>query len=122
MSCNYKTSTTIYFKRHQKLNHEPGSDISKIITCTECEYQTLDPILVIKHNRAKHFGEIRYYCDICEYKSFYRHYVSLHIISRHKDTNARTKTVNCTKCQINVDHGKCCIKQQIKSEENEGKN
>ena len=97
-----------------KLNHGPHSDVSKIIKCTECEYQTLNPILIKRHNRSKHLQERKYYCDICAYKSFYRHNVNLHIKS-HKGTNARVKSINCTHCQTNTEHDTCHVIQHIKS-------
>ena len=41
-SCNYMTTTAIYFRKHIKLSHGPNSIVSKIIACTECEFQTLE--------------------------------------------------------------------------------
>ena len=113
-SCNYTTTKAAYFKNHQKLNHGPDSDISKVVTCTQCEFQTLNPKTMKYHKRAQHLGETRYYCDICELKSFYNHCVRLHIVSKHKETNARVKRVNCTQCQNNVEH-KCQANLQNKS-------
>ena len=110
-SCNYMTSTTIYFKKHLKISHSPDSDVSKVITCTECEYQTLDPISANEHKRSKHLGETRYYCDICGLTSFYRNHVRIHIKSRHNKTNGRVKSVECTKCQTNEEHDTCLATQ-----------
>ena len=62
-----------------KLSHGPNSIKSKIIACTECEFQTLETRLMKRHNRSKHLQVKNYYCDICVFKSFYRVQVRNHI-------------------------------------------
>ena len=113
--CNYTTTKKEYFKKHKKLNHGTNSDVSKIIACAQCEYETLDPILARNHNRSIHLQEQKYYCDICGMKSFYRHHVRQHMKGRHKKTNAKVKRINCTQCQSSVERDRCLANKQSRS-------
>ena len=106
---------------HLILSHGPNCDVSKIIICTECGYQTLDPNSMKRHNRSNHLQEKKYYCDICGIKSFYRKQVRNHIKILHNKTNGRVKSIDCTQCQTNVEHDRCHANQHNKSSKKEPK-
>ena len=119
--CDYETTKTNYARNHQKLNHDPNSDVSKVIKCTQCEYETVHKKAMDTHKRAQHMGETKYCCDICGFKSFFRHYVSAHVGSKHKGTDANIKNLDCLQCQTNLEHDKCQTDKQTKTREKDTK-
>ena len=64
---SFKTSTREYYNNHEKCVHSTNIDITKVINCTTCEFQTLDHKFMKIYNRREHVKEKGFSCRICDF-------------------------------------------------------
>ena len=83
-TCPFETKIKWYLNGHTKLVHGENVDLSKILTCNQCEFETVNQMSMRSHKRAQHLGEKRFCCSTCGLKSFYGHHIRAHITTNHR--------------------------------------
>ena len=85
--------------------HGENADVSNVLSCTSCEFETRKSQCLRNHINAQHLNQKRYSCPSCDFKSYHTQSVEVHIRSRHKESNP----VNMTKTtELQVFEGKDC--------------
>ena len=113
--CDFETKVKSYLSRHKKLLHEPNADPSKVLTCTKCEYETKKIMCMTRHKNAQHINEKRFSCNLCGFKSFYKHHVKQHIRHNHKETKATVRKLKCPECRRDIAHFTCGVEKKAAS-------
>ena len=112
-ACDFETKQKSYLSRHTKLLHEPNADPSKVLTCAKCEYETKKKMCMTRHKNAQHANEKRFACNLCDFKSFYKHHVKQHITHNHKDTKTtEVRKLKCPECQKDIAHISCRLEKK----------
>jgi len=120
--CPFETIRLGYYHNHKKLVHDPGADLTKVLNCDSCEFQTGSSSSLENHKKAQHLNILKYYCNLCDFKSYYGHHVNQHISGKHKGEEAKVKRMNCPDCESNTEHIRCFIQNQkliAKQEDND---
>ena len=106
-TCPFETKIKWYLNGHTKLVHGLNVDLSKILTCNQCEFETVNQMSMRSHKRAQHLFEKRFSCSTCGLKSFYSHHIRAHINTNHRKEGGELVRMTCAQCRSNVDHGEC---------------
>ena len=78
---------------------------SKQFTCDmdNCSFSTDNEKRLDQHTESFHLNILRYYCNVCDYKSYYNYKVAKHQ-EIHADTVVKVLKIGCQKCEDNIDH------------------
>ena len=94
--------------RHTKLMHGPNADVTNVLTCKTCEFETMKSNSLKHHINAQHLNQKRFSCNLCDFKSYYAQHVETHIKSRHKESKqAKLTKMDCSNCTLNIGHSNC---------------
>ena len=99
------TNTKLGRKKGRQNKHP--RKINGNYSCIECDYSTNFPKNLYVHKQAKHQNLVKFSCNLCEYKSYYRQCVSSHITYNHKEITAKILKIDCSKCQVRESHVMC---------------
>ena len=83
-----------------------------VFACKECPFKTHRKDILCSHKESVHEGILRYFCGLCDMKSYYRQSVIIHHTRFHKDLQKMIKRVGCAFCEKNEDHNNCSTGQQ----------
>ena len=109
-ACDFETKVRTYLSLHTKLLHGPNAEPSKVLTCTQCEYETKKIMCMTRHKNAQHANEKRFSCNLCGFKSFYKHHVKQHVKHNHKETKGTgVQKLKCPACRKDTSHIKCTL-------------
>ena len=78
-----------------------------IFSCKDCPFKTHRRDILVSHNESVHEGVLRYFCGLCDMKSYYRQSVVIHHTRFHKNIQKAIKRVGCVFCEKNEDHDSC---------------
>ena len=93
--------------------HGPNADVSKVLTCTSCEFETDKIHFLENHINAKHLNEKNFSCNTCGFKSYYRQPVKNHLRSEYKGSKqAKVTKIHCLDCISNISHSTCTQAQK----------
>ena len=74
-------------------------------TTEDCDYATNNKQLLRYHLESLHFKILRFFCNLCEYKSYYKQYVNSHQANNHQDNETKkVLKIGCTHCEQNLEH------------------
>jgi len=103
--CNYKTNITSKWNAHINTElHKTGvrkkrADCKDPVKCTGCDYSTKNKMILKTHFLNNHCDkeqkkkEFNFYCDHCDFGSFYEDAINIHNNSlKHKYKVLLTKT------------------------------
>ena len=111
-----------YFEEDLKPKKEDDTEVKdkkrnndKLFDCEDCDFSTNYPSHLRHHEQSVHNGVVRYFCPLCEYKSFFRNTVDYHIGSKHRGQNARIMLLECYLCQRGEAHEECLKSESRKA-------
>ena len=78
-----------------------------IFSCKECPFKTHKKDILVPHQESVHQGIIRFFCGLCEMKSYYRQSVVIHHTRFHKNLKRSILRVGCEFCEKKEDHDNC---------------
>ena len=100
VTCKFETKKNYYLTLHTKLMHGPGTEDSSILFCPHCEFGTKVAQSLKNHINAQHEDQKRYSCNLCSFRSYYRHHVKSHIANNHQGSELpKVKKIGCTNCE-----------------------
>ena len=105
--CHFKSKNRFYLKKHMKLMHGQNTDPMDILTCSNCEFETMTLKYMENHKSERHLNEKRYNCSECDFQSFYRHTIRSHMKTNHRDSGGEVIRIKCQKCRFGTKHNKC---------------
>ena len=125
-SCDFKSYFRYKVQTHQVLNHpEYNGSVKRIgclkcfenedhecvkklrkgkFNCKECNFSTTTKQLLSNHVENVHLKVKQFYCELCEYKSYYRHNIQTHKTFKHKGIECKVKRFDCLDCTQNRSH------------------
>ena len=119
IDCKFETKNLRYLSGHIKLMHGPNADVSNVLTCTICEFETEKNQSLQHHINAQHLNQKRFSCNSCDFKSYYKQHVQTHIISKHKGSRSAEmkknqagkkdefERISCSQCRSGTEHDQC---------------
>ena len=78
-----------------------------LTVCSECQFSTAEARLLQEHAEAEHRGVTRFYCNACDYKSYYRANIAEHQARRHAGQSCIVATFGCDSCELEMEHDQC---------------
>ena len=108
MLCDYQCDEKRRLRKHEILNHNNDNVANKnILRCSQCKYETIETTKLDVHVRIVHEKDVRYKCDGCDYKSYWKLSVVSHIKRNHKYTEQRIIGIGCLLCASGENHDQC---------------
>ena len=80
-------------------NTEPGSQ-----KCDQCDYSTTNTHSLNKHKLVRHEKMVRFKCEFCDMKSYFKNNIQKHMNNSHKDLRGKVVKIQCGKCQFREPH------------------
>ena len=102
--CEVNNTEHKFHKNHVK---RPGK-----FKCGNCIYTTDSQKSFSNHCKSVHEKIFKYRCNLCDYKSFFKHSVETHRL-QHKSQVSKVVKVGCTTCQSNDNHHNCNAERKI---------
>ena len=102
---------------YKRLKQSPPLRDSPQYSCDSCAFKSSKKKYIEQHTFAFHLKEVRYYCNICHYKSFYCENVIKHLKTHREQAGAKYVSIKCKQCQTQVIHDKneLCLNENIKT-------
>ena len=104
------------FDKKYTLNQSLGALKDPLqFSCDACDHKSSKSRYMQIHISAVHLNEVKYSCNICNYKSFYFVNGKKHLRT-HKDISAKWLPIKCKQCQTQVIHDKnaLCLDENSK--------
>ena len=100
LSCKFCTSQTIHktaLKRHEGIVHKNDKTIKEDAkyNCNICQYSTAEKGYLSNHIKSQHIYQ-RFFCNICDYESTQKSHLSTHTKNIHK-TGEKVICPDCNK-------------------------
>ena len=70
----------------------------------DCDYSAKSKQSLKFHMDAVHLGILKFSCNACEYKSYYKHNVKKHQELTHEDEKTRVLKIGCLECMEDIEH------------------
>ena len=107
---------------HDECSKSGSRKAAKLFKCEKCEFKSSSGKSLKNHVSIRHEKINKYFCSLCDKKSFYKHHIKIHLLSHGKEPG-RVLTIGCLKCEREEDHPRCFEKQkyQIKTPKTEQK-
>ena len=91
---------------HKKCSKSESLKATKQFKCEKCEFVSSNQQSLKNHVLIRHEKINRYFCSLCDKKSFYKHHIKIHLLSHGTDP-CRVLTIGCIKCEREEDHPRC---------------
>ena len=83
------------------------------LKCEDCDFTTNHKQALKNHFQSVHEGVLKFGCNLCSYKSYYKHCVKQHQNNNHTDEEVfKLLRLDCLNCAENIDH-LCIAKNKI---------
>ena len=95
-------------KQHPVKHEEKHGDENKLTKNFNCEmdgcsFSASRRKKLDQHTESIHLNILRYYCNICEYKSYFNYRVGKHQ-EEHNNAELKVLKIGCYECEMNIDH------------------
>ena len=115
MTCKFETKKESYLTTHMKLMNGPSTEDSSILFCPHCAFGIKVAQSLKNHINAQHEDQKRYSCNLCSFRSYYRHHVKSQCAYNHQGPELRkVKKICCTNCENDLEHNDCKRSHPIK--------
>ena len=88
--------------------------LENINTCEDCDYTSKQTAYLDFHVRSLHKKEVRYSCEVCEFKHFFKLGVFNHRKSVHTEAKSRVIGIGCNSCKEGMIHKECDFVNTVK--------
>ena len=109
IASNYCEEETQHNEKPNDRRSNLNNFSSKKYKCLEgdCNFSSNNKQSLTSHNEGVHLNILRYYCNICDYKDYFKHVVENHQKKNHKEEGnlkAKILIIGCSMCENNSEH------------------
>ena len=87
--------------------HGPNADVSKLLTCLSCEFETSRTQSLENHTNSIHLNQKRVKCSVCDFRSYHGQIITFHMATKHADNDVEIERISCINCRVSTEHDQC---------------